>query len=409
MAGKPVDPTVKGIYKATVLSWDQHHMTGKGKQPAQKNKISTVKPKGKEPTFQSQQQQPPYQPSQAGDANAAGKRKQTRHGKKKAKSQDHAHFASSAYIPFPLPAIKTTISAAIDLHLAAHQPLLLYQGHQGLPADTQIQQAFSLAERLEICPSCEMIQTLHMTITSSFSSDATFLCSPFYKAESANPYPLNDDRELANQLGVAYFGPSGFSFLPAEDLSELVAFTSASIVELDSNAGSSSLPAKCKRSHCSYKQVIMFAPADRWDSNNMVNIYGSDIEGEIAEAAGLNFIDMRQVISSTAPSQSGSHWSLLDVVSVSAQLYLDCVTPVDTNVSTYRDNGLSCLYFHKTDKCMCDHGKKLWILDSGASMHFIPDQSDFIKYQELTGSACIPVQTTSATIFVEGQGQVLVC
>ena len=58
---------------------------------------------------------------------------------------------------------------------------------------------------------------------------------------------------------------------------------------------------------------------------------------------------------------------------------------------------------------MYDHGKKLWILDSGASMHFTPDQSDFIKYQELTGSACIPVQTTSATIFVEGQGQVLVC
>ena len=33
-------------------------MTGKGKQPVQANQISTVKPKGKEPTFQSQQQQP---------------------------------------------------------------------------------------------------------------------------------------------------------------------------------------------------------------------------------------------------------------------------------------------------------------------------------------------------------------
>ena len=42
-------------------------------------------------------------------------------------------------------------------------------------------------------------------------------------------------------------------------------------------------------------------------------------------------------------------------------------------------------------------------------MHFTPDQSDFIKYQELTGSACISVQTASATIFVEGQGRVLVC
>ena len=34
MAGKPVDLTVEGIYKAAVLFWNQCHMTGKGKQPA---------------------------------------------------------------------------------------------------------------------------------------------------------------------------------------------------------------------------------------------------------------------------------------------------------------------------------------------------------------------------------------
>ena len=218
---------------------------------------------------------------------------------------------------------------------------------------------------------------------SSFS-DTAFIHFPFYKAESTNPYSLNDDRELANQLGVAYFDPSGFFSLSAENLSELVASTTANIVELDSDAGPSSLPAKHKRSHCSCKQAIMSMPADGWDSNDMVNIYRSNIEGEIAEAAGLNFIDMRQVISSTAPSQSGLHWSLLDVVSVSAQLYIDCITPVDIN-------GLLYLWSHKTDKCACDHSKKLWILDLGASMHFTPDQSDFIKYQKLAGSACILV------------------
>ena len=130
MGGKPVNPTVKGIYKATVLSWDQHHMTGKGKQPVQANKISTVKPKGKEPTFQLQQQ-PSHQPSQAGDANGPRKRKQICHGKKKAKLQDHAHFTSFVYFPFPLPAIETTTPTTIDLCLAAHQPPSLYQGHQG--------------------------------------------------------------------------------------------------------------------------------------------------------------------------------------------------------------------------------------------------------------------------------------
>ena len=50
MASKLVNPTVEGIYKAAVLFWDQHHIIGKDKQPMQANKISTVKPKGKEPT-----------------------------------------------------------------------------------------------------------------------------------------------------------------------------------------------------------------------------------------------------------------------------------------------------------------------------------------------------------------------
>ena len=177
---------------------------------------------------------------------------------------------------------------------------------------------FSVAERLGIRPSYETIQTLDATITSSSSSDTAFICSPFYKAESTKPYPLNDDRKLVNQLGVAYFGPSGFSSLPTENPSELVASTSTSIVELDSDTGPSFLPAKHKRSHYSRKRVIVSMPVDRWDSNDMVNIYWSNIEGEIAKAAGLNFIDMRQVIPSTAPSQSGSHWSLLDVVSLSA-------------------------------------------------------------------------------------------
>ena len=207
----------------------------------------------------------------------------------------------------------------------------------------------------------------------SFSFSNAFICSSFYKAESANLYPLNDDRELANQLGMAYFGPFGFSSLPAKDLSEPVTSTSANIVKLDFDAGPSFLPAKCKRSCHSYKQVIMSAPAYRWDSDDMVDIYGLDIKKEIVEAAGLDFIDMKQVIFSTASSQSGSHWSLLNAISISAWLYLDHVTPVDTNVFTHRDNGVFCLCSHKTDKCVCDHSKKLWILDLGASMHVTPD------------------------------------
>ena len=86
---------------------------------------------------------------------------------------------------------------------------------------------------------------------------------------------------------MAHFGSSGFSSLSIENPLELVTSTSASIVELDSNAGPSSLPAKHKRSHHSRKHAIMSAPANEWDSNDMVNFYGLDIEGEIAKIALL--------------------------------------------------------------------------------------------------------------------------
>ena len=42
-SGKVKDPFIGEISRATVLSWDQHHLTRKGKQSAQANKISAIK------------------------------------------------------------------------------------------------------------------------------------------------------------------------------------------------------------------------------------------------------------------------------------------------------------------------------------------------------------------------------
>ena len=58
-SGKPKGPFIAKISKAAVLSWDQRHLTGKGKQSAQANKISAIKHKGQQnPLFQQQQKQP---------------------------------------------------------------------------------------------------------------------------------------------------------------------------------------------------------------------------------------------------------------------------------------------------------------------------------------------------------------
>ena len=91
-SGKLKDPSVAEISKATVLSWDQCHLTRNGKQSAQANKISAIKHKGQQnPSFQQQQKQPQGQQSQQSTDHGGGK-KESRCGKKgKGKLQDHAH------------------------------------------------------------------------------------------------------------------------------------------------------------------------------------------------------------------------------------------------------------------------------------------------------------------------------
>ena len=94
---------------------------------------------------------------------------------------------------------------------------------------------------------------------------------------------------------------------------------------------------------------------------------------------------------------------------------MSCDIPIDTctqTVTSTMDNILcSCHHLSDHKKCACDHNianKKLWILDSGASMHFTPDWKDFDKHYELSHAKRIPVRTANGIIFVVGRGHVLV-
>ncbi len=51
--------------------------------------------------------------------------------------------------------------------------------------------------------------------------------------------------------------------------------------------------------------------------------------------------------------------------------------------------------------------KPTWLLDSGASSHFCFDLNDFIEYQKYKPHERTPVTTASHTIYVEGEGAVL--
>ena len=58
-SGKAKDLSITEISKAAVLSWDQYHLTGKGRQSVRANKINAIKHKGQQnPSFQQQQKQP---------------------------------------------------------------------------------------------------------------------------------------------------------------------------------------------------------------------------------------------------------------------------------------------------------------------------------------------------------------
>ena len=195
-SSKPKDPSIAEISKAAVLPWDQHHLTRKGKQSVQANKISAIKHKGQQnPSFQQQQQQlQGQQPQQSADAGA--EKKKSRHGKKgKGKSQDHAHIASAAFFPM----IITDMPAAADPCLYAHQLLQLYQGQGGPAFDSRIKEAFSLTDWLGVTPSCETIHTLDAHIstpigetTLSLSDDGHDL-EPFgYPPADPPPVPSLD-------------------------------------------------------------------------------------------------------------------------------------------------------------------------------------------------------------------------
>ena len=160
-SSKPKNPSITEISKAAVLSWDQHHLTGKGKQLAQANKISAIKHKGQQnPSFQQQQKQlQGQQPQQS--AGAGVEKKKSCCGKKgKGKLQDHAHIAFAVFFPMMI----TDTPATVNPCLYAHQLPQLYQGQGGPAFDSRIKEAFSLADQLGVTLSCKTICTLDTCI-----------------------------------------------------------------------------------------------------------------------------------------------------------------------------------------------------------------------------------------------------
>ena len=76
-------------------------------------------------------------------------------------------------------------------------------------------------------------------------------------------------------------------------------------------------------------------------------------------------------------------------------------------------NNLNCE--HRQSYVQCNHCKgksaskmgTLWLLDSGASLHFKHEFNDFIEYEAAKLADRISVRTVSEIIHIEGKGTVL--
>jgi hypothetical protein len=82
-----------------------------------------------------------------------------------------------------------------------------------------------------------------------------------------------------------------------------------------------------------------------------------------------------------------------------------CALPTVNNVNC--EHGQS---FALCNRCKGKSASKmgtLWLLDSGASLHFTHDFNDFIEYETAKLADRMPVRTASDIVHIEGKGTVL--
>ena len=183
-------------------------------------------------------------------------------GKKgKGKLQDHAHIASAAFFPTMIADTPTTT----DPCLYVHQSPQLYQGQGGPAFDSRIKEAFSLADRLGVMPSCETICTLDAHISAPIGETTLSL--------------------LDNGHDLEPFGYPPADPPPVPSLDTVMAdasFTATYLAELstDEEEPAQAPPIKWKRTHGSrgsHCHTIEPPPADHWSESDdeFVDIYGS--------------------------------------------------------------------------------------------------------------------------------------
>jgi hypothetical protein len=102
------------------------------------------------------------------------------------------------------------------------------------------------------------------------------------------------------------------------------------------------------------------------------------VNREITEMVGL---DYRQVASTL----------MVTIANINQQL--------DNNIAVVNNNNNNCSCCSHE----CNHQKtKEWLIDSGASAHFMNDMNDFVEFEELTSQTFVKTANSSAKIMSKG-------
>ena len=143
-------------------------------------------------------------------------------------------------------------------------------------------------------------------------------------------------------------------------------------------------PPVSKRQH---KWVLNIA--EEWDEDDMVDIYSSKTGPRQVSSFIL------ETVHSLTDAAYAQYQSMSDFTAVT----------YTSNVSVNSKNNVICAHGLNMKCLSCKDRNKIWIIDSGASMHFTPDQSDFVMYQPL-GDHKIPVSTATGVIHVVERGSI---
>ena len=458
VSGKSLeDITLYDVRETVVSQFLTETNQGKHKAPQNANKLSAVKRKQGNPRFSKQESSTGNTPNQQqhqqrGSRGTAGKPKDK--GKGKAKPKGHSHVASMA-IPDPIFTTDAALpapSSSTIAHIGASSSKVTRTIKRSPPSARvdgvypSVNKTLSLLERMEVSPSIQTAKNIEerfLAIDKEVRARAGFTYdddSDYSDVDMSRSFPERsiyrktpDDladlsgEELAHQFDYLSMDLNMFEFDEGPSRAPTPEYTAPQSIpdnvdaELEADidaqwASINSKPTLKRKSSNEEVEEIWQRNQDYLASLNRAPTPGlpADFDDGLEEALDWGTDEEAQYAfpSFYAPDTN---------TSIVLAPLSNIVRGISSNLSLV--NNVSNLYnvnIGALDNLQCEHDtfllqcaecrrkvSSMWLLDSGASAHFTNSMNDFIEYKPADKNNRQAVRTAAHTIWVEGQGTVL--